>query len=136
MNSQIQRVLGGAALAATLLVATPSFAAGEDRVAVRTELQIAMQRHVDRSLINGILHNVNLDTGELQQFYPTTVHPMIMEGDGYFVVCSDLVDGEGIEFDVDFYVVESTRGYKIVRTEIDNRSELKNLVESGQVAEY
>ena len=136
MIDQISRILTRTTLVAAMLTATPTFATEVDRVSVRTELQVAMQRHVDRSLVNGILLHVNLDTGALQQYYPTNAHPMIMEGEGYFVVCADLVDGAGTEFDVDFYVVETARGYKVVRTEIDNRSELKTLVADGHVAEY
>ena len=125
-----------AAFAATIASASTSFASGEDRVSVRTELQVAMQRHVDRNLVEGAVLHIDLDSGDLMQFFPTAAHPMIMAGEDYFIVCADLVDAEGNQFDVDYYMAATARGYKVVRTEIDNRSELKGLVSAGLVTEY
>ncbi|SHG78548.1 hypothetical protein SAMN05444003_0912 [Cognatiyoonia sediminum] len=123
-------------IATVLALSSPTSAADEDRVTVRTELQVAMQRHVDRNLIEGVVLHVDLESGDLMELYPTTAHPMIMASDEYFIVRADLVDAEGGQFDVDYYMAETDRGYKVIRTEIDNRSDLKELVGAGLVAQY
>ena len=61
---------------------------------------------------------------------------MIMASDDYFIVCADLLDADGGQFAVDNYMAATDRGYKVIRTEIDNRSELKELVGAGLVAQY
>jgi len=136
MSHVIMKSVSALVIAVSLFVATPAAAVEEDRVSVRTELQVTMQRHVDRSLIDGAVLHIDLGTGELMEFFPTAAHPMIMASEDYFIVCADLVDAEGNQFDVDYYITETARGYKVVRTEIDNRTELKALVSAGLVAEY
>lgn len=136
MSYRRYSLVGGAALAAALTFSTPAMAVEEDRVSIRTELQVAMQRHVDRNLVEGAVLHIDLETGDLMEFFPTAAHPMIMAGENYYIVCADLVDAEGNQFDVDYYLTKTARGYKVVRTEIDNRSELKDLVSAGLVAQY
>ncbi len=135
MNDHRISSFTAALIGAAICFSTPAFAA-EDKVSIRTELQVAMQRHVDRSLVGGILLHVDLECGDLKEYFPTAAHPMIMQGDGYFIVCADLIDAEGTQFDVDYYMAETERGYRVVRREIDNRSELKDLVSAGLVREY
>jgi len=129
-------IVSAAALAAALIFSTPAAAVEEDRVSIRTELQVAMQRHVDRNLVAGAVLHIDLESGALKEYFPTAAHPMIMASEDYFVVCADLVDAEGNQFDVDYYLAKTERGYKVVRTEIDNRSELKDLVSAGLVEQY
>lgn len=128
--------VGALSVAIALGASKVALASSEDRISVRTELQVAMQRHVDRNLIEGVLMHVDLETGSLIELFPTAAHPMIMASNDYFVVCADLVDAEGKQYDVDFYMASSPRGYKVLRTEIDNRTELRELVSAGLVSEY
>ena len=51
-------------IAAVLALSSPTSAADEDRVTIRTELQVAMQRHVDRSLVEGVVLHVDLESGD------------------------------------------------------------------------
>ena len=133
MNTWIKPVLAALVIAATPMAA---FAADEDRAAIRTELQVAMQRHIGRTVVDGQMTHIDLTTGALTQLYPTQAHPMVLAGDGFYVLCSDLASADGSTLDVDYYMVESARGYRVFRTEIDNRSVLHLLMEAGDVAEY
>ena len=108
----------------------------DDKIATRTELQVVMQRHVDRGQIEGAILDVDFDTGALRELYLTDAHPMIMQGPGYYVLCADLATKEGELHEVDYYVAETDRGYRVFRTEIDNRAVLAALVETGEVTEF
>ena len=116
-------------LAVCAALAAP--AAAKDTTVLKAELQAAMQRHIDRSLIDGALPYLDLESGEVTDLYPTEAHPMIFTiGEGY-VLCADLRTMEGTSRPVDFYLMPSGRRYKIVRIEIDNRPPLKALMKAG-----
>jgi len=127
---------GALVLAAALFLPTGPAHAGEDKIAIRTDLQITMQRYVDRSMIDGAIFDLDEATGTVRKLFPVEAHPMIMVGDGYFVLCADLVTESGEVFEVDYYVTETPRGFRVFATEIDNRDMLRDLVAAGAVAEY
>ncbi len=52
-------------------------------------------------------------------------------GDVY-VMCATLVDAEGREVPVDYYLVESGGRFSVVRMEIDNRTPLQALMDAGR----
>ncbi len=117
------------ALLFCLSLAPSAFA--RDTTILKAELQAAMQRHMDRSVINGALPFMNLETGKVEPLYPTESHPLILTMGDSFVLCADLRTSEGKKRIVDFYVTQAGKRYKIIRTEIDNRAPLKALVSSG-----
>ncbi|MEL6171067.1 MAG: hypothetical protein AAFQ04_01765 [Pseudomonadota bacterium] len=119
------------ASAATLTVSAGAAAA--DTTQIRTDLQVAMQRHIERSQINGAIPFIENKTATVQRLYPIKAHPYILEGDGFFVMCAELRDDDGNEYEVDFYLVEARRGYRVVRTEIENRVVLKEMMQAGYV---
>ena len=95
-----------------------------------------MQRHIDRSMVDGALLHVVNETGEMRKLAPVKAHPMVLQGDGYFVLCAELRDKDGTEIDVDYYLTASSRGYKVFRVEIDNRGFLKDLMDAGRVSTF
>ena len=119
-----------AILAICAALAAP--AAAKDTTVLKAELQAAMQRHIDRNVIDGALPYLDLESGEVTPLYPTEAHPMILTlGEGY-VLCADLRTTEGVSRPVDFYMMPAGKRYKIVRTEIDNRPPLKALMQAGK----
>lgn len=120
-------------LTAAMLVLASGALHAETDVATKTELQVAMQRHIDRSLIEGAVHYLDLKTGEQQSLFPVEAHPMILEGNGYYVLCSDLKSKTGEALPIDFYLTKTMRGYQVFRTEINNREPLKSLMKDGQI---
>lgn len=120
--------------ALALTIAHPNPASADEDARISAELQVAMQRHIDRSLVNGAILDIDLETGQLLELYPTTAHPMIMVGDGYYVLCADLATADGAQYEVDYYLAETERGFRVFRTEVDNRSVLRGLMGSGQVS--
>lgn len=118
-----------AALLICVSMAPPTFA--RDTIVLKAELQAALQRHMDRSSIEGALPFMNLETGEVEPLYATESHPLILTMGDSFVLCADLRTAEGVKRIVDFYVTPAGRQYKIIRTEIDNRAPLKALMAAG-----
>lgn len=97
-------------------------------------LQAAMQRHIDRHLIDGAYLQMNPDTGDIRKLHPLTAHPIILEIDGYFVLCSDFLDDHGKNVNIDFYLAPNQRSYTVFQTIVDNRKALKRLLKAGKAA--
>lgn len=108
-----------------------SSAYARDTIVLKAELQAAMQRHMDRSAIDGALPFMNLETGEVESLYPTESHPLILIMGNSFVLCADLRTAEGAKRIVDFYLTQAGKQYKIIRTEVDNRAPLRALMTAG-----
>ena len=104
-----------------------------DNTRTMAELQVVMQRYIDSVLIDGAMHSVDFETGEVENYYPTEAHTMVMGlGDDY-VLCSDLMNKEGESVPVDFYITETPNGFTVYQAEIDNRAPLMNLAKQGLV---
>jgi len=117
------------ALLLCLSLAPSAFA--RDTTMLKAELQVAMQRHLDRNTINGALPFMNLETGKVEQLYPTESHPMILTMGDSFVLCADLRSADGTKRILDLYLTPAGAQYGIIRTEIDNRKPLKALMAAG-----
>ena len=126
---QLRGRLSACVFAATLATA----AAAEDETAMAADLQIAMQRHIDRAVIDGALLHLDPATGTLTPFYPTKAHPVILAGEGYFVLCGELADAAGRVVEVDYYLAPAGGGFRVFRTEIDNRAPLRQMMAAGLV---
>ncbi|WP_299852285.1 hypothetical protein [uncultured Roseovarius sp.] len=103
---------------------------------IRTELQVALQRHLERSQIDGAIHFVDQDTATVQKLYPIKAHPLIFKGNNFFVMCAELRDEQGEKYEVDFYLVQARRGYRVVMTEIKNRKNLLKMMRAGNVKKF
>jgi len=99
---------------------------------LRTQLQAALQRNLGRSLLAGALPHVDLQTGAVTRYYPTENHEMILRMGEVYVMCATLVNDDGDEVPVDYYLTESSGRYAVIRREINNRAPLHALMESGR----
>ncbi|MEM9755907.1 MAG: hypothetical protein AAF914_07940 [Pseudomonadota bacterium] len=113
----------------TLATAGPALAEASPEDA--PALQVAMQRHIDRVTIDGAFLVIDPDTGALREYFPINAHPMILTGGGHVVVCADVQDHDGNRYPVDFYMIETDRGWRVFHTAIDDRAQLRALIAAG-----
>ena len=99
---------------------------------VRTQLQAALQRSLSRSMMDGALPHLDLTTGQLTKFYPTENHEIILKMDEVYVMCATLLGPDGKEVPVDYYISQSEGRYGVIRTEINNRTPLKALMDAAR----
>ncbi|MEM7188143.1 MAG: hypothetical protein AAF439_00905 [Pseudomonadota bacterium] len=125
-----------AILLGAMLMGVPQAMADDDRAKLRIELQASMQRHIDRSTIQGAFMSINLESGDMIKYFPTKAHTAVLEGDGYYVLCADMRDEAGESVPVDYYLTKARRGFKVFRTEIANRGPLKALMKAGEVKKF
>ncbi|MEE9543728.1 MAG: hypothetical protein V3V95_08095 [Thermodesulfobacteriota bacterium] len=52
------------------------------------------------------------------------LHDGVSEKDGYLVSCADFTDGP-IRYDIDFYVLETRFGYKVVKTVLHKKNNIE-----------
>ncbi len=99
----------------------------------KAELQAAMQQYVERSLVDGAVLDLDLETGQVQKLYPVKTHPMILMMGKNYVLCITLSDAEGNEQNADFYIAPHEGDYMMLRREIGNRDALMKLMKAGKV---
>ena len=99
----------------------------------RTALHAAMLQHIDRQAVNGTYLHMNLANGAVETYVPAKAHPMMFEFGEHYVLCTDFKDKDGKNAMVDFYVAKRGKGYAIFQTEINNRTPLMKLMDSGKV---
>lgn len=119
---------------AAVLAAGSAF--GLDKTETSVALQAAMQRHIDRAVIDGALLDLDPATGEVRKLFPTKAHPMIVRAENFFVLCADLRDEAGQSFEVDYYLSPTPQGFRVFMTEIDNRQVLKDMMQAGLAEPY
>ena len=107
-------------------------ALARDAVKLRADLQGAMQRHLDRSAIDGAFPHLNFDTGEVERLFTTEAHPIILTMGEIFILCADLRTVGGERRIADFYLAEVAGRYRVIRTEIENRGPLEALTRAGR----
>lgn len=110
-----------AGLLASLLAGTAAHASAKLTVADKVELQAAMQRHIDKNLVDGAYLHLNPRTGKVEELYPVAAHPMILKFSNYYVLCSDFRDKSGKKYNVDYYIVRRDDRYFVFQTVVDNR---------------
>ena len=123
-----------AALAMMMLFGSANCAMADERAELRLALQASMQRHIDRNMIDDAFVSIDFESGSLVEFVPTKAHTHILEGEGFFVLCSDMRNSEGKSVPVDYYMARAGRGYRVFRTEIGNRAPLKAMMKAGKVS--
>ena len=100
---------------------------------VKDSLQIAMQQHIDRSLVNGAYLHFDPTTGDVSKLYPVSPHPTIMRMGKFFVLCADFRDDKGVPVNVDFYVAQAERRYVVFYKAVAQRNMLKRLMKAGKI---
>ena len=122
-----------AAVLIAAALATPTIA--DDRVptAQKASLQVAMQQHIDRSVVNGKFLHLDTKTGQVEPLHPVTAHPMIMLMGEHCVLCADFRDRNGKPVNIDFYMARRGQSYIVFHTAVAERAILERLMESGRV---
>ena len=91
-----------------------------------------MQRHIDRSLVNGAYLHLNSDTGDVRRLHPVTAHPTILQMGNYFVLCFDFRDDGGKSVNVDFYMARKGQSYVVFHAAVENRALLGRIMKAGK----
>ena len=115
-----------------LLLAGTAWQASAAELANKTALQVDMQRHIDKNLIDGAYLYLDTTTGEAKRIYPITAHPMILEMGEHYILCSEFRNKDGGAVNVDFYMVQSGDGYSVFHTAIDDREMLEAWMKEGR----
>lgn len=128
-----QSLIGVLAVFAFFTMFSTGSSSADERAKLRIELQASMQRFIDRSLIEDAFTTIRFEDGSLVRYFPAKAHTSILEGDGYYVLCSDMRNEAGQAVPVDYYMVKAGRGFRVIRTEIANRAPLRSLREAGKL---
>lgn len=98
----------------------------------RTRMQADLQKHIYRSLADGVFHSLDSKSGKVLKLHPLNNHPVILTMGEYYVMCADFRDANGKPVDVDFYMLEDRGRFKVFRTEANNHKLLSKLVKAGK----
>ncbi|MDT8327744.1 MAG: hypothetical protein RQ750_10225 [Roseovarius sp.] len=124
------RIILPALMAFAMLLGTGAQA--QSLTEVRTTLQAALQRNLSRTMIDGALPYLDLQSGEVTRFYPTENHEVILRMNDLYVMCATLATDDGKETTVDYYMAQNRGSYGVIRTEIGNRAPIKALIKAGK----
>ena len=125
------KMIGGALLA--VILATGAAADQTVGTADKAALQAAMQRHIDRNLVNGAYLHLDFASGDVRKLHPVKAHPMILQMGEYFVLCSDFRDTTGKKVNIDFYLARRDRSYIVFRSAVDDRHKLERLMKKRKI---
>ena len=117
-----------------LIVNATAFAEQTIGISEKAMLQVSMQRHIDRRLVEGAYLHMDMKTGDVQELHPATAHPMILKMGKYFVLCSDFRDKEGKSVNIDFYLARRGASFIVFQTLVDDRKPLVRLMKAGKVS--
>jgi hypothetical protein len=121
------------AIGFTFLLGSPLAASWALDLSDKAGLQAAMQRHIQRNLVDGAYLHLKTKTGEVQRLQPVTPHPMIMKMGQHFVLCFDFRDAEGKAVEIDFYLARRNRSFVVFHAAIENRAMLMRFMKAGKV---
>ena len=131
---KFQRLVAGATVAAALALSSGvALGASVDQKAA---LQAAAQQHINRSLIDDAYLELNRETGEIRKLFPIKAHPMIVQMDDLFVLCTDFKDEAGNSVNVDIFVAQDGDSYVVFETVIDDRAMLMRRMKDGSAKRF
>ena len=99
----------------------------------KANLQAAMQRYIDRQMVEGVYLYIESQSGEVRALHPVTAHPAILSMGPYYVLCFDFRDDRGKDVNVDFYLARKDTSYVVFHAAVDARTVLNRLIQGGQV---
>jgi hypothetical protein len=99
----------------------------------KVALQAAMQRHVDRTMIDGTYLDLDLQQGTFSKLYPVTAHTIIMQMGAHYVLCYDFRDEAGKKVEMDLYLARKGKSYVVFHTTLRQRAQLMALMQQGKV---
>lgn len=108
-------------------------AEGSPSLTEKAALQAAMQRHIERTLVDGLLLHLDRSSGEVQRLHPVTAHPMILIFGEHFVLCFDFRDDAGNNVPIDYYMARQGGSYAVFHTAVADRALLQDLMAAGKV---
>lgn len=111
----------------------PAFAEASPTLTEKAALQAAMQRHIDRSMVDGVILHLDRASGDVQRLHPVTAHPMILVFGEHFVLCFDFRDDAGNNVPIDYYMARQGSGYTVFHTAVADRALLQDLMAAGKV---
>tara|TARA_R110002012_G_scaffold101727_2_gene241096 strand:- start:1312 stop:1716 length:405 start_codon:yes stop_codon:yes gene_type:complete len=120
-------------VALTAALASPPSASALT-LAEKASIQASMQRHVDGTLVNGMMLYLDPKDGDVHRLHPVTAHPMILTMGAHYVLCFDFRDDDGKNVPVDYYMTRGEAGYVVFHTAVADRDLLKQLMSDGKVA--
>ena len=123
--------LPAATLALVLVFAAPQ--AWSISLSEKASLQAAMQRHIDRQLVDGAFLHLDLKAGVVRRLHPVNAHPVILRMGKYYVLCFNFRDDKGKPVEIDFYVARKAQSYVVFNTAVSSRHLLKRLMAAGRV---
>ena len=100
----------------------------------KANLQVVMQQHIERHMVDGAYLSLEPDTGEVVPLYPDTAHTIIMTMGEHFVLCYDFRDQDGKAINVDFYLARNDTSFVVFHTAVEDRMMLKRLMKEGRVS--
>ncbi|SDF65775.1 MULTISPECIES: hypothetical protein [Thalassobaculum] len=115
------------------LGAGPASAETSPSLTEKAALQAAMQRHIDRTLVDGAILHLDRASGEVQRLHPVTAHPMILIYGEHFVLCFDFRDDAGNNVPIDYYMARQGGSYTVFHTAVADRALLQDLMAAGKV---
>lgn len=124
-----------AACGLVVALLTTSAAVGRPAIDIgqQAALQAAMQRHIDRQLVDGVYLSLDAESGAIRALHPVAAHPMILQMGAHFVLCSDFRDDDGSAVNVDFYLAPQGDSYVVYHAAIDDRALLQRLMRAGRL---
>ncbi|WP_420566117.1 hypothetical protein [Thalassobaculum sp.] len=111
----------------------PALAEASPTLTEKAALQAAMQRHIDRSMVDGVILHLDRASGDVQRLHPVTAHPMILVFGEHFVLCFDFRDDAGNNVPIDYYMARQGSGYTVFHTAVADRALLQDLMAAGKV---
>jgi len=106
---------------------------GAESIGEKASLQAAMQRYIDRQMVDDAFLYLDQENGEVGRLHPVTAHPMILKMGRNYVLCFDFRNDQGADVNVDFYMAPTEGSYIVFHTAIDDREVLHRLMQDGKV---
>ncbi len=94
-------------------------------------LQAAMQSHIEKTLVDGALLQLDEKTGKVRPLYPAKAHPMIEAVGKYYYLCANFRDEQGKEVMVNFFAANDHGKYVVFHTTFEENEELERLIEEN-----
>jgi hypothetical protein len=130
MATHIHRLSAALLTLMVVFAAPPAWSIG---LSEKAGLQAAMQRHIDRQLVDGAFLHLDLKTGVVRQLHPVSAHPIILRMGKHYVLCFNFRDEKGKEVEIDFYLARQAKSYVVFHTAVSSRHLLKRLMSAGRV---
>ena len=100
------------------------------------EVQLASNDYLKNLHIDGVINFMDFETNRSVKAVVIDNHPMLFEGDGFYISCVTLVDASGKEYPVDMYVYPSENGPTVSHAAFGmaSRGRFMELMKSGAVS--